>query len=281
MTPILLADISIYNWPKGIPYNMLPRLRKAGVKAVICRATIGTRRDPSFATSVTRLRGAGFLAGAYHFLEGGIKVADQVDAYASAVTAVGIDPLLTALDVERGGQPTYAEAEAFATGYDAAFPKHDLGYYSNRSTAAGFGNPDIGQPFDYLWQALYSVRGQHAPVNLPAKPPHGFGGLPTTIWQWGPLLIEGTNGTVRLDGNAFYGTLPELTALATSKVKPHKDRHPYVAAYNGFLNVAQKAVTSLPHLGPVAGPWTRAGYDDARADILDDLAGMDITPTPQ
>ncbi len=53
----------------------------------------------------------------------------------------------------------------------------------------------------------------------------------------------------------------------------------YDAAYKGFVVVAEKAVANLPHLGPVAGPWTVAGYDDARADILKDIGG--ITPTPQ
>jgi hypothetical protein len=281
MTPLLGVDISLYQWRGAIPHDVLLRLKRGGVRYIICRASVGAQADPSFQENVKRIRRNSLMPGAYHFLTDGDpgtnSVGPQVDVFLRQIRAVGLEGLLTALDVERGGQPTYQEAVAFAQGFDSGTPDHDLGVYSNRSTWASFGNPDVLDHFDYAWQALYALRAQAlGHTTFPQEPPHGFGGVPADLWQWGPLLVQGKTKILRLDGDAFYGTFPELISMAALKVKPPKqDRTPWKDGYNAATSQMISAARTVQVPGN-AGPFFAGGFTQAKRDGLGGLKEQEI-----
>jgi hypothetical protein len=284
MTPLLGVDISLYQWRNGIPATILARLKAGGVRYIIARASVGDRIDPSFQENIKRIRKAHLMPGAYHFLTdgdpGSNSVAPQVDVYLRQIRAVGLEGMLTALDVERGGRPTYAESVAFAQGFDAGTPNHDLGVYSNRSTWASFGNPDVLDHFDYAWQALYALRAQAlGHTSFPQEPPHGFGGVPADLWQWGPLLVPGRTKILRLDGDAFYGTFPELVSMAALKVKPPRpnpNRTPWKDGYNAAASAMQSAARAV-QVPANAGPFFEGGFKQAKRDGLGALNELEVS----
>lgn len=267
MDPIVGIDTSQYNWRTGVPFGMLPRLHAKGVRFLIARATIGTTPDPAFGHSRHRGTFRSWVPGGYHYLVEGLDPKAQADAFTQECARTGgIDGLNTALDVEDDNRPpvtnhpTSAAIAGWAKKWKDDHPKHQLGLYSNLATWLRLGNPDAASMgFDFLWQARWYVSD---PSQLPPAPPHGFGGLPTTLWQWGSLDLVGVSGNMlHLDGDAFYGSMDDLRALAAKEVTPVTDRPAYATSYNATIAQALKALGAItPATG---GPAVVAGSTDA------------------
>jgi hypothetical protein len=281
MAPILGIDISRHQgWQKGVPFKMLAALGDAGVRYVIARASIGTLPDPHYRAHAKRVANArpDWVFGAYHFLDDGPEGDAQAETFvAECRAAVGpqdLDGLITVLDVERSRKegstnfPTWRQAKAFAQRFRQLVPGHPLGLYSNEDTIAGaLGNPDAATVFDWLWQARWTMRGTPPPVQLPDVPPRaGFGGFRTTpLWQWGSLRI----GDNRIDGDAWYDTLPKLRDLGKHNGGPGpiEERPNYRKGYNAFIDAVIGAIPAVPGPAGPAGEAFPMGVADAREDV--------------
>ena len=271
MTPMLGLDLSSHNWRRGVPYSQLPRMHKAGIRFLIGRASIGIVPDRSFDDNRAKAVKRGWVPGAYHFLTGASPVA-QATVFCDRIRATGgADGLLIAVDLE-GDTDSYADVVAFMEVVRHRIPRHPIGLYTNRSTWARLGSHDATDLFDYLWQALYLLYHQSPPITVPAKPPRGFGGLPTSIWQPGPLVFGGH----RLDGDAFYGTEDELRALANQRGRvPMPERPAYRNGYAAMVASAALAVeTVLISDGSTA---FRAGQRAAQDDAADAVRELRLT----
>lgn len=273
MDPIVGIDLSQYNWPKGVPFGMLPRLHAKGVRFLIGRATIGTRPDPSFAPNRHRGTFRSWVPGGYHYLVDSVDPKAQADAFSDECARTGgIDGLLTALDVEddnRGpilNRVKLSQVAAWAKAWKDDHPRHQLILYTNLATWGRLGNPDAeALGFDVLWQARWYVEDAE---KVPSTPPRGFGGLKTRLWQWGSLDIKGASGnTLHLDGNAWYGTLDGLRELAARERPPMEDRPAYREAYNAQVAAALAALGALT---PATGkPAVVAGSTDALSAAIE------------
>ena len=265
MTPILGLDLSSHNWRRGAPYAQLPRMHRAGIRFLIGRASIGIDPDRSFDDNRAKALKRKWVPSAYHYLTGSSPVA-QATVFCDRIRATGgPDGLLIAVDLE-GGTESYDDVVRFMEVVRHRIPRHPIGLYTNRSTWARLGSHDATDLFDYLWQALYLLNHQDPPITMPAKPPRGFGGLPTSIWQPGPFVFGGH----RLDGDGFYGTEAELRALANQRDRvPLTDRPAYRNGYAAMVANAALAVESL--LISDGSPAFRAGQmaaqDDAAAAV--------------
>lgn len=267
MDPVIGIDLSEYNWRQGVPFGMLPRLNAKGVRFLIARATIGTRTDPSFAPNRHRGTFRSWVPGGYHYLTDGADPNAQADAFSEACrTTGGIDGLLTALDVEDDNTGpvlnhcTVKDVAQWAKRWRDDHPRHQLILYANLATWLRLGNPDIGSlGFDVLWQARWYV---DRPAELPPKPPRGFGGEPSPLWQWGSLEVASqSNHVLHLDGNAWYGTLDGLRELAARDRTPMEDRPAYREAYNATIADVLAAIGKVP---PATGkPAVVAGSTSA------------------
>jgi GH25 family lysozyme M1 (1,4-beta-N-acetylmuramidase) len=267
MDPIVGIDISEYQWRAGIPFGMLPRLNARGVRFLIARATIGTRPDPSFAPNRHRGTFRSWVPGGYHYLVDSIDPLAQEDAFSDECRRTGgIDGLLTALDVEddnRGpilNRVKLRDVAAWAKRWKDNHPLHQLILYTNLATWGRLGNPDAESlGFDLLWQARWYVDNER---ELPERPPHGFGGMRSPLWQWGSFDIKSQSGNMlHLDGNAWYGTLDGLREVAAVERKPLEDRPAYREAYNAQVAAA---LAALGGLTPATGkPAVVAGSTDA------------------
>ena len=272
MTPILGLDVSRHNWRRGVPYRLLPPMHRAGIRFLIGRASIGTEPDRSFDDNRAKATHRGWVPGAYHYL-----VADnpwqQANEFADRIAATGgSDGLLIAVDLE-AGTDSYADVVRFMERLRDRIPRHPIGLYTNRSTWARLGSHDATDLFDWLWQALYLLNHQSPPITVPAKPPRGFGGLPTTMWQPGPFVFGGH----RLDGDTFYSSMAELHALATQRERvPIESRPAYRAGYVSMVATAALAVETL--LISDGSPANKAGQTAARDDAADAVRELRLVP---
>lgn len=276
MDPVLGIDTSIYNWRGGVPFGMLPKLHAKGVRFLVARASIGTQTDPAFEHSRHRGTFRSWVPGGYHYLVEGVDPRAQAETFtAECARTGGIDGLITALDVEDDNRPpitnhcTIAQVATWAKVWKDDHPHHQLGLYTNRSSWGRLGNPDAESlGFDYLWQALYTGPD---PENMPPKPPRGFGGLPTSIWQWGPLHVNGK----ALDGDAFYGTMDQLRDLAVRERPPMVERPAYREAYNATIAAALAAIGGItPATGsPAAVAGSTAALEAATSAVQDEKLG--------
>lgn len=306
-------DISIYQWPKGIPFSMLRKLKKAGFEHIHCRASIGLYPDPSALTTVKRVRDAGLVPGMYHFLDDGPTGAHQAEVFWGQVQrAGGPRGIILTNDVEAtaGNHPSRIQmsmwAQRMGTLAGANIP---LVLYSNRSTAISLGNPDAGAFYDHLWQAFWTQsehlgpwddsNGNHHPGGwtLPAHAPHAgfFGFRKAELWQYGALhvrpartwpphvhvsgrdahpAIATKRHDISVDGDAFDGTRAELEAWAEPRMLPIPKRPNYALGYNAFLNWASPAVQGVIVPPGPNGPAYPAGVDASRVDVLEAIDSL-------
>lgn len=178
------VDVSHHNPPGSINYAALAKTRRF----LIVRATYGSQIDETFTAHVQRAQDVGLVIGAYAFFRASQPVADQLDAFASAVGVVGMGPgwLPPALDVEANQQydgpvttDRYAPAEqvlrAWREQYGAAM------VYTNISTASEIGNP--------TWLSDYLLWIAHFDVQHPTTPR----GAPWTLWQHHVGVLPGVS----------------------------------------------------------------------------------------
>lgn len=277
MDPLIGIDISIYQWPQGVPFGIQGRLHRMGVRFLIGRATIGTTPDKSFPPNRARAAARGWVPGGYHFLYPGVDPERQAEAYLRVLDQTGGPRLLCELDVEtnRGERPRLRDVDQWVERFRKEHPKQPLGLYTSRSIWGSYGNPDITSlGFDYLWQALWP-RGVKTPADLPERPPTGFGGeRRTPLWQWGSLEVKSptSDRTIRLDGNAWYGSMAELEALTRPERPPLVERPAYRMAYNDTIGAALTALAGLAL--PGGTPAQRAGQEaalEAATDAVSEL----------
>ena len=280
MEPIIGIDISIYQWPQGVPFGILGRLHRMGVRFLIGRATIGTTPDKSFPPNRKRADARGWVPGGYHFLYPGVNAVAQAEAYLRVLDQTGGPRLLCELDVEtnRGERPTIRQVDSWVERFRKEHPRQPLGLYTSRSIWGSYGNPDITDlGFDYIWQALWP-RGVNTPADLPERPPAGFGGeRRTPLWQWGSLEVKSptSDRVIRLDGNAWYGSLAELEALTRPERPPLVERPAYRMAYNDTIGAALQALAGLAL--PGGTPAQRAGQEAALEAAKDAVSELVLT----
>ena len=267
MDPLIGIDTSRHNWPQGVPFGLLGRLNRMGVRFLIARASLGTIPDPAFAPSRHRAAGRGWQPGGYHFLYPGVDPAAQAEAYLRQLDASGGPRLLCELDVEYSrdvGRPRLRDVDLWVERFRKEYPAQPLGVYSSRGIWASYGNPDITDlGFDYAWNALWP-RGVDTPADLPERPPVAFGGEGRAeLWQWGSLEVKSptSDRILKLDGNAFYGSLAQLQALARPERPPLEERPAYRMAYNDAVGAVLQALAGLQL--PGGTPAQRRGQEAA------------------
>lgn len=278
--PHLGVDISVHQWPKGVPFIMLPRLARAGVRFVTARASIGLATDPSFQENRHRTTFRGWPPGGYHYLSSEPDAKAQADVFMGELARTGgVEGLRTICDVEAdsGGLPSLRAIRLFADRFHDQHPAHMLGLYSRASIWAQYGNPDITDlGYDYVWNASWPG-GTHNGQDLPARPPISFGGEGRApFWQWGTLHIPRPHkDDLRLDGDAWYGTLDELRALGVRVRPPLTERPAYILANNAEVQAILASIASRPV--PAGTPAQVAGTMAARDAATQAVSEQRIT----
>lgn len=184
---------------------------RAGHTFAIIKATEGTSysRVDWFQANAPKVRAAGLVLGAYHFLRRG-SAAGQARYF---VDIVGdFDGVLAVLDVETaadGSKPGLAEVEAFAAEFRRLVPGHPLVVYTGRWYWHGvLGNPH-GAHVGPLWHSEYDTGSEVA--DGPELDNYGGWGS-CTIWQYTSTgRCPGVAGDCDL--NQFFGDRAQLAAL--------------------------------------------------------------------
>jgi Glycosyl hydrolases family 25 len=280
---ILGADISDNQWRRGLPFHARKAMLAEGLRFLFARASIGLEPDKAF--PVTRARSAPFdLFGGYHYLVADVDPAAQADLFISRFHNTGtVAGAAAVLDVEddRTGAihniVSLFEVRAWVKAWRTIHPNVPLGLYSNRSTWARLGNPSLESiGFDYAWNAYYP---NDTPPPFPAQPPMAFGGAGAApLWQYGPVHVAYSGHHVSIDGDAFYGTLDELKALAANRPAP-PDRSVYITAHNGELTDLVSTVEARPAPAPTASAQWIKGVEDARTEAIAALRALKIGGT--
>ena len=194
------VDVSRYQSPAAMPWG---HLREAGFTFAIVKASDGVRRDPVLLQHVRLARDAGFTVGAYHFFRQHVPAAAQLDAFLSAMDAIGYGPgwIVPALDIEQGptsdGPP---RPELFACAEPIALSLRCVAgeclIYGGVGFLSAIGKPDWWLDFP-LWVAHYTKASE------PLTP----GGAPWRIWQHASAPIAGIY-SAKLDQNIAPEPLP-------------------------------------------------------------------------
>ena len=218
----LIADVS--DWQRPVDPSAY---KSRGVSGVITKITESNNfvcKTAKYNLQVTR--GAGMLAGAYHFLH--YRDAGQADWYLDHVEAAwgGHDGLIHMLDVETEGggkKPDAHDVEAFITRFYQRTNNHPLLLYSGTWYWKGtIGNPQQNWGTQLI-DASY-VNGGGDPREIVKGVTMGYW-RPYGTWK-GPLLrqftasakIPGEPGMV--DMSVLYGTEAELAGLVRGSSKP-------------------------------------------------------------
>ena len=268
---ILGVDASKYQGLSGMSHQRFDSLDDAGVRFGIFRATIGTQRDRSCEENLKRAKGRGWVFGTYHFLVPGDTDA-QAEAYAAQLKSFGVyGDGLAVCDVEQAGL-TSTMVRRFVRRFRELRPDQPLGCYtSSYKWRSLTGNMDGADLFDYLWNALWTQRSTRGKEDLPDTPPRvRYGGWKEArLWQYGMFRAQG----VRLDGNAFYGTIDELRDLGIKKAPPLKERPNYRKGYNAVIEKALGSVWTNPASN---GPAYDLGEKDAADDLRERIKDLRI-----
>lgn len=184
-------DVSHHQAPGAISWAKLGETHRF----VVARATYGTRPDETFREHIRRALDVGLTVGAYAFFRPGHEAAEQLDAFAAAVDAVGMGPgwLCPTLDVEQNEQhdgpisaDRYAPAEEICRSWRERWGAAMV--YTNPSMWAAIGSPGWLREH-HLWIAHYGVPAPKTPF-----------GLPWVLWQNLVAPLPGVFGSA-LDQN--------------------------------------------------------------------------------
>lgn len=191
---------------------------RAGHDFAIIKATDGIRYGYTswFLTHFPRVKAAGLVPGAYHFLLAQHPGADQARFYVDIVRkSGGFDGVLAVVDVETGadgGRPSIGTVRDFAAEFRRLVPDHPLIVYTGAWYWVDIlGNPrgsDVGP----LWHSEYETTA----AEVADGPERGsYGGWPApTIWQHTSTgSCPGVSGNCDL--NRFGGDRAQLLALTT------------------------------------------------------------------
>ena len=207
-----LVDIS--NWQGNIDIS---RIAREGYRACVCKATEGsTFKDKRFDKYIPKIKAAGMIPGAYHYLRDGDGAAQARHFLNRVKKHGGPNGWLIQLDCEADGYGP--EMTAWAREWNKLTGNHPFLIYSGAwwwPRTGGFRGAGLTP---YLWHSHYVSGTGYGSVlykKVPAswwKP--GYGG-----WNQATILQFSSSGQVagqRIDVNAFRGTVAQLKKLATT-----------------------------------------------------------------
>jgi hypothetical protein len=278
-----VVDVSAYQGTGGAP---IAKLVKAGAKAIIMRASIGTQPDVAVDENAQACIAAGIPFGFYAFAYPGLAAPDQARAFWKACSKYVKPDTALVYDAERG--QAAARADNFAKELRQLIgADRQLTLYTSYGYWRSKGNPDATGDYDALWLAYYTERGQNLDAKLDTSSVdfrvHGLAGFRlAAMVQFGPL---------RLDGHAYDGDLYGLDISTWRKVlgdgdpspvRPPVDQRPrYRLGANKYLDalIANAKLLDVPD--PGNGPAWEVGVGDAKADAIDALTQLHIAdPLP-
>lgn len=191
MQPVAkITDLSHHN-KEQVQFGAM---KKAGIEAVILKATQGTYRiDPMFEEYAQRAQSVGLQIGAYHFMTGE-DATKQLDWFLAAVEE--FRPLVLCLDYEGnpnpGGDPTPSVLSSMVRGMVKRLSRHPVLYGSDGAMLG----PLLRDPkSDPLFKKCRRWIARYGP-----KPPK----TPCDIWQFTDKAR--ISGYGPFDANAMVGT---------------------------------------------------------------------------
>lgn len=228
--PIWIADIS--NWQAGLNVE---QVIAEGYTAVVCKATEGTNfRDGQFDGWIRRIRAAGAIPGAYHFIRAGDGAAQARFFHSRLTPHGGPAGMLIQLDCE--ADASWDTIRAWVAEWNRLTDSHPFLLYTGAWwwKPRGFKGASLTP---YLWHSSY-VDGSDYGSRLYAKVPGswwtpGYGG-----WDRATILQFSSKGRVagqNIDVNAFAGSLDELRALTRNG----KDNTSMDLSYNPYGKPAE------------------------------------------
>jgi lysozyme len=228
----------------------------SGVVFAFAKASEGTTfTDSRFARNIAKMRTAGVVPGGYHFLTSTSSVAAQADHFCSLVDG----HMIHALDVEGA----HLDAAGWVARYRHHFPKKTLLIYTGRDlwTRAGGGD---GAHLGPLWAAGYVPNAYLKGASLQAiasRLGSHRGGVPFSGWTSAQFVQFTDDAHVPgvasgCDGNAFFGTLTQLQALALPQ-PPEDDVTP-----QDIEAIAKATVTQLLAAEITLGPFASSILTD-------------------
>lgn len=198
------VDVSAYQ-----PNFDFAAARRDGIDFAIIKATEGVGwKSAYYRDQLARARAQGMLVAAYHYVNG----SDVQGQLANIRSMVSTDtPVI--LDVEHGAGSIQSIRELNAALNRAGY-RTPLIYIPRWYWQGTMGSPDLtGLPPN--WHSRYpdNVVRRKEGFTLGAEYWPSFGGLRTEIAQFTSSLAVANYPSGRIDGNAYRGTLAELTAL--------------------------------------------------------------------
>ncbi|WP_328678483.1 glycoside hydrolase family 25 protein [Streptomyces sp. NBC_00343] len=240
-------------------------LKADGLTFAFAKASEGqSTHDPKFGTHIKGIKGAGLVAGAYHFAWPNQSAAAEAANYISAVKAYAGAGFLHWLDLERYSDGrnykgrTAAQIKAYASAWIAAvkkaFPGQVVGIYTSASDVSA-GHVPSGVPLwypAYPWGAATYARAEAAARPKPSN-------RTVTIWQFTSTPLDRniaymSPSALREWAKDDDGDEPKTytppkfpTGLAPGKAKPSAVTLQRALKAAGYM---AKSVKESPNYGP-------------------------------
>jgi len=206
-----ITGIDVSRHQGVVDYNAVKR---AGHTFAFIKATEGTSYSyvDWYKTNAPKVRAAGLIFGAYHFLRADRDPAAQARYYVQTVG--NFNGVVAILDVEtaaNGTMPLIQHVRAWVTEFRRLVPNKPLVIYTGRWYWVGhMGNPP-GSDLGPLWHSEYETTSAEVADGPELD---NYGGWPgCTIWQYTSTgRCPGVAGNCDL--NIHHGTIDQLRALA-------------------------------------------------------------------
>jgi GH25 family lysozyme M1 (1,4-beta-N-acetylmuramidase) len=193
-------------------------LKADGITFGFAKASEGQKsRDAKFATHIKGIKGAGLIAGAYHFAWPNQDAATEAANYIAAVKSYTGAGFLHWLDLEEYSDgrnykgKTAAQIKAYAAAWvaavKAAFPGQRVGIYTSASDiAAGHVPSDVP-----LWYPAYPGTSVDTYAEAQAHARPAPSGRTVTIWQF---TSDPAGSDPKVDQNIAYMSAADFRAWA-------------------------------------------------------------------
>lgn len=199
-----IEGIDVSRWQAQVDY---PRVARAGIKYVFCKATQGLNHvDPLFARNWAGIKAEGLIRGAYHFASPMRPAIEQADFFARTVGALNAGDLPLVLDIEAADNLPPIRIARWASDFVLRL-QQTTGRDPIIYTTASFWRDHCGLvtlghlP---LWIAHYT----NAPEPTLPRSWDNY-----TFWQYSQDgHVDGIKGAV--DRNHFAGSIDDLNRLA-------------------------------------------------------------------
>lgn len=256
------------------------RVKAEGYTAVVHKATEGTSfLDSTYARRIAKIRAAGLIPGAYHWLHS----TDPVGQCRFFLDTIGSPAgMLIQLDWEDvADPPPVAVARTWIAEWRAQTGDHPvLIYLPHWFWRDHLGSPAALDDLGPLWASHYVAGAQPdastAEARVPASWRTGYAG-----WS-GPTVLQTTDngqaaGVGGLDFNTFYGTLSDLLTLTGVDMTPDQDNR-LTQVYLGTFFGGD----SCGRPDPATGDNSMVAKLDYLMNQVDQIAsgGGAVTPAP-